>query len=63
MVPTAELAGLNLQNLRISRLIVDGVVEAPRGAGFTDCAPDYGRDEAEQRAYAEDAMKYLAGGK
>ncbi|RJL20713.1 CoA transferase subunit A [Bailinhaonella thermotolerans] len=40
------------QTLLISRMHVDGVVEAPGGAGFTDCAPDYGRDEAAQRAYA-----------
>ena len=29
-----------------------GVVEAPNGAHFTSCEPDYGRDEAFQRAYA-----------
>jgi glutaconate CoA-transferase, subunit A len=27
------------------------VVEAPNGAHFTSCDPDYGRDEAFQRAY------------
>ena len=32
--------------------MVDGVVEAPRGAHFTECPPDYGRDEAFQREYA-----------
>jgi len=32
--------------------MVAGVVEAPNGAHFTSCAPDYGRDEAFQRAYA-----------
>jgi glutaconate CoA-transferase subunit A len=31
---------------------VDGVVEAPGGAHFTECPPDYGRDEAFQREYA-----------
>src|SRR5271169_4558615 len=51
LVAMAALAAAGLMNLRISRLLVDGVIEAPRGAGFTDCAPDYGRDEAEQRAY------------
>jgi glutaconate CoA-transferase subunit A len=35
--------------------MVDGVVEAPGGAHFTSCAPDYGRDEAFQRAYAASA--------
>jgi glutaconate CoA-transferase subunit A len=32
--------------------MVAGVVEAPNGAHFTSCAPDYGRDEEFQRAYA-----------
>jgi glutaconate CoA-transferase subunit A len=41
--------------LRISRLMVDGVVEAPGGAHFTSCVPDYERDEAFQRAYAGSA--------
>jgi len=40
------------QTLRVSRLLVDGVVEAPHGAHFTSCAPDYDRDEAFQRRYA-----------
>jgi len=34
---------------------VDGVVEAPRGAHFTECPPDYERDEAFQREYAATA--------
>ncbi len=37
--------------LRIQRSTVDGVVEAPGGAHFTTCEPDYGRDEAFQREY------------
>ena len=37
---------------RISRLHVDGVIDAPNGAHFTECPPDYGRDEAFQREYA-----------
>jgi glutaconate CoA-transferase subunit A len=41
--------------LRVSRLMVDGVVEAPNGAHFTSCAPDYERDEAFQREYAKSA--------
>jgi acyl CoA:acetate/3-ketoacid CoA transferase alpha subunit len=60
VVPTAELEARGLMHLRIPRLLVDGVVEAPRGAGFTDCAPDYGRDEAEQRAYCADATRLLS---
>jgi glutaconate CoA-transferase, subunit A len=38
--------------LRIPRSTVDGVVEAPGGAHFTTCEPDYGRDEAFQGEYA-----------
>jgi glutaconate CoA-transferase, subunit A len=52
IVATADLAAeANLQQLRISRMMVDGVVEAPGGAHFTLCDPDYPRDEAVQRAY------------
>jgi glutaconate CoA-transferase subunit A len=32
--------------------MVDGVIEAPNGAHFTTCEPDYGRDEKFQKAYA-----------
>ncbi|MDB4966682.1 MAG: CoA-transferase [Myxococcales bacterium] len=60
LIPTAELATHGLPSLRINRMLVDGVVEAPGGAGFTDCEPDYGRDEAAQRAYCEDVARYLA---
>jgi glutaconate CoA-transferase subunit A len=35
--------------------MVDGVIEAPGGAHFTECPPDYGRDEAFQREYADTA--------
>ena len=35
--------------------MVDGVIEAPGGAHFTECPPDYGRDEAFQREYAASA--------
>jgi glutaconate CoA-transferase subunit A len=31
------------------------VIEAPGGAHFTECLPDYGRDEAFQRRYAATA--------
>ena len=44
----------SFHTLRISRLMVDGVVEAPNGAHFTECPPDYGRDEAFQKEYARD---------
>jgi glutaconate CoA-transferase subunit A len=56
IVPTEQLAAeADLTRLRISRLHVDGVVEAPGGAHFTECPPDYGRDEAFQRTYAKAA--------
>jgi len=44
-----------IESVRISRLWTDGVVEAPLGAHFTHCVPDYGRDEALQREYAGSA--------
>jgi len=43
------------QSIRINRLMTDGVVETPHGAHFTECVPDYPRDEAFQRAYAASA--------
>jgi len=56
IVPTDELtAGAPLQSLRIHRWMVHGVVEAPGGAHFTSCDPDYGRDERFQQAYAQAA--------
>ena len=44
-----------VQSLRINRLMTDGVIEAPFGAHFTECVPDYGRDEAFQKEYAASA--------
>jgi glutaconate CoA-transferase subunit A len=62
IVPTEELAKAGgACSLRIHRWMVAGVVEAPNGAHFTSCAPDYGRDEAFQRAYvaaAQDAQAW-----
>ncbi|MSO58658.1 MAG: CoA transferase subunit A [Thermoleophilia bacterium] len=53
VVPTAELgAGGSIHTMKIHRGLVDGVVEAPRGAHFTECLPDYGRDEELQARYA-----------
>jgi glutaconate CoA-transferase subunit A len=43
------------QRLRVNRLMVDGVVERPGGAHFTECRPGYPRDEGAQREYAEAA--------
>ncbi|MCO4745348.1 MAG: CoA transferase subunit A [Proteobacteria bacterium] len=39
----------------INRTMVDAVIVAPGGAGFTECPPDYPRDEAAQKAYAKTA--------
>jgi len=43
------------QTIRINRLMTDGVVETPHGAHFTECVPDFPRDEAFQREYAATA--------
>ena len=72
IVPTAELtADAHPATLRINRSLVTGVVEAPNGAHFTSCVPDYERDEDFQREYAAAAAgpeawqafrdRYLAG--
>jgi glutaconate CoA-transferase, subunit A len=56
IVPTEELmASGGLQSLRIQRMMVHGVVEAPYGAHFTECPPDYERDEDFQKKYAASA--------
>jgi glutaconate CoA-transferase subunit A len=56
LVETKDLAAEgSLHTLRINRTMVDGVIEAPGGAHFTECPPDYGRDEAFQREYAASA--------
>jgi glutaconate CoA-transferase subunit A len=53
VVPTEDLAKEgSIHTMRISRLMTTGVVEAPNGAHFTECPPDYGRDEAFQKEYA-----------
>jgi glutaconate CoA-transferase subunit A len=44
-----------VQSIRINRLMTDGVVETPNGAHFTECVPDYPRDEEFQREYAASA--------
>jgi len=44
-----------IQTLKINRMMTDGVIEAPMGAHFTECPPDYGRDEAFQKEYAATA--------
>ncbi len=40
-----------LTRRRIARWMVAGVVEAPGGAHFTSCSPDYERDEPFQKEY------------
>jgi len=56
IVATEDLAATgSFHTQRISRLMVTGVVEAPHGAHFTECPPDYGRDEAFQKEYAATA--------
>jgi glutaconate CoA-transferase, subunit A len=56
VVPTDQLAAQGcLHQMRVSRMMVDGVVEAPGGAHFTLCDPEYPRDEEAQRAYAASA--------
>jgi glutaconate CoA-transferase subunit A len=49
------LAEGSLHTLKINRTMVDGVIEAPGGAHFTECPPDYGRDEGFQKEYAATA--------
>lgn len=57
IVPTRDLlAEGSIHTLRIHRMMIDGVVEAPLGAHFTSCEPDYGRDEAFQQEYAASAQ-------
>ncbi|WP_349303711.1 CoA transferase subunit A [Streptomyces hygroscopicus] len=56
VVATAEFADPGgPRTLLVRRHAVTGVIEAPGGAHFTSCAPDYGRDEAFQTAYAKAA--------
>jgi glutaconate CoA-transferase subunit A len=44
-----------VHTLLVNRMLVDGVIEAPRGAHFTSCDPDYPRDEAFQTKYVASA--------
>jgi glutaconate CoA-transferase subunit A len=50
----------SLHTLLLNRTMVDGVIETPHGAHFTECPPDYGRDEAFQREYAATAKDAAA---
>ncbi len=56
IVDTEEFANEGSeQTLKINRMMTDGVIEAPHGAHFTHCVPDYQRDEEFQRTYAASA--------
>jgi glutaconate CoA-transferase subunit A len=44
-----------IHTVKINRMMIDGVIEAPGGAHFTECPSDYGRDEAFQKKYAATA--------
>jgi glutaconate CoA-transferase subunit A len=55
---SAEKIGLDdtcAHRYLLNASMVHGVVEAPGGAGFTECLPDYPRDEAAQAAYVAGA--------
>ena len=56
IVPTPDLLAAGpVQSLLVNRAMIDGVVEAPGGAHFTSCVPDYARDEAFQAEYVRSA--------
>lgn len=56
IIPTEDFAANGSFHTQvISRLHVTGVIEAPGGAHFTECPPDYGRDEKFQKEYAATA--------
>jgi len=44
-----------IQSVTVTRLLTDAVAEAPGGAHFTSCPPDYERDEGFQKRYASAA--------
>jgi glutaconate CoA-transferase subunit A len=56
IVPSEKLSEQGcLHQMLINRMMITGIVEAPRGAHFTECTPDYPRDEAFQKEYAASA--------
>lgn len=56
IIPTEDFPKFGSHHTqRISRLMAAGVVERRGGAHFTECPPDYGRDEAFQKEYAATA--------
>jgi len=53
IVDTAGLTtDVPVQRVLLNRMMVTGVVETPNGAHFTNCVPDYERDEKFQKHYA-----------
>ena len=56
IIPTEDFAQHgSFHTQRISRLMTTGVIERKGAAHFTECPPDYGRDEAFQKEYAATA--------
>ncbi len=56
IIPTEDFPKYgSIHTQRINRLMTTGVVERAGGAHFTECPPDYARDEAFQREYAGSA--------
>jgi glutaconate CoA-transferase subunit A len=56
IIPTTDFRKEgSFHTVKINRMMIDGVIEAPNGAHFTECPPDYGRDEVFQREYAATA--------
>lgn len=55
IISTEELATEHPSTLILNRTETDAIVEASGGAGFTALLPEYPRDEAAQRTYADSA--------
>ncbi|MCO5312320.1 MAG: acyl CoA--acetate/3-ketoacid CoA transferase subunit alpha [Microthrixaceae bacterium] len=56
IVPTEDFPKYgSIHTQRINRLMTTGVVERAGAAHFTECPPDYARDEAFQKEYAASA--------
>ncbi len=56
VIETDQFAELGSHHtLVVNRMMVDAVIEAPRGAHFSSGEPDYGRDETFQAHYAASA--------
>lgn len=61
IIPTEDFAKFGPPHTqKISRVFVDGVLEVKQGAHFTECPPDYERDESFQKLYAGTAKDEAA---